>query len=208
MLPPLLIRGRKKFHIRTYVAVVEEPYNPNLLEIYVYNRHEIRVAGVPVADPSSAAGGRDPLAHITNGAMSDATDRALLHEEPELAERKLQDKVEVFVAEAFARHLLPDIARRVSYSLKGEANDEGALQVKKFTVAGLDLMVTEDDRVFLLEANLYPSAPSETSVNANFAQHLKGFFHDLVELVVGNPSPNFLPAGDILRQHGLGDDDD
>jgi len=147
-MPLLLIRGGRKFHIRTYVAVVEDPQYQDLLEIYVYNRHELRVAGVPVAaagggDDKGGNGsatpspGRDPRAHITNGAVSDSTERVLLQSEEELVRRNIQEKVEAFVAETFAKRLLPDIARRVSYSLSQDGFEEdGQPPIKRFVVAG------------------------------------------------------------------------
>jgi len=164
----------------------------DLLEIYIYNRHELRIAGVSVNENDSAT--RDPLAHITNGALSETTERVLLSDEPELTKRNLQDKIEHHVADIFMNHLLSDITRRIGYSM----NSDESLNVNQFVVAGLDLMITDTDQVFLLEANLYPAAPPEESCDSSFAEHLTGFFHDLVNLVVGSPSPNFVPARDIL----------
>ena len=75
--------------------------------------------------------------------------------------------------------------------------------MRKFAVAGLDLMLTEDNQVFLLEVNVNPAAPPPEIVSENFTKHLEGFLHDLIDLVVGAPSPNFLPARDILAKKGL-----
>ena len=196
VVPSLLIRERRKFHIRTYLVVLEKLHHPDLLEMFLFNRHEVRIAGVPVPEGNV---GRDRLAHITNGALSDTTERVLLSNVPELVERGLQDKVETFVAESFYKHLIPDIARRINVT----ANEDGYANIRKFAVAGLDLMVTEDNRIYLLEVNANPAAPPESMVDSTFKEHLEGFLHDMVDLVVGTPSPNFLNAQDVLARKGL-----
>lgn len=180
--------------MRTYIVVVEQPHLPELLEVFIYNRHELRVAGVPIEQEPAE---RDPQAHITNAARSSTTDRILLDDLPELTDRGLKEKLDIFVAETFAEHLFPDIQRRVGYSLSQDSDDNS---IGKFVVAGLDLMVTEGDRIFLLEANVHPAAPPPDSVNEKFRDHLKGFVHDLVDLAVGRPSPNFQSADDVIAR--------
>jgi hypothetical protein len=196
VVPSLLIRDRRKFHIRTYLVVLEKLHHPDLLEMFVFNRHEVRIAGVPVEEGNI---GRERLAHITNGALSDTTERVLLQNVPELMSRGLQEKVEVFVAETFYKHFIADIARRINAT----ANEDGYANIRKFAVAGVDLMVTEDNRIYLLEVNANPAAPPESMVDTTFKEHLEGFLHDMVDLVVGTPSPNFLNAHDILAGKGL-----
>jgi hypothetical protein len=176
--------------------VIEKLHDPDLLDVYIYNRHEVRVAGVPVKDGDSD---RDKRAHITNGAQSNQTERLLLHQVPELTERNIQDKVELFVAEIFAKYLFQDIARRVSLNAQEEATI-GCL--RKFAMAGLDIMVTEEDRLFLLEANVNPAAPPEATVTPEFKEHLRGFLKDLMDLAMRRPSPNFRRADDIMAAHG------
>jgi hypothetical protein len=124
----------------------------------------------------------------------------LLHTVPEVA--GLQDKVEAFVAAVFAQHLLPDISRRVGFSLSQDGEGENHAPVRRFVVAGLDLMVTVDHRIYLLEANVHPAAPPENTVDAAFREHLTGFLSDVVELVMGGSPPNFLSAREILASHG------
>ena len=194
--PPLLIKDRRKFHIRTYLVVLEKLQSPGLLETYIFNRHEIRLAGVPVPEDEAE---RDPVAHITNGALSATTERVLMSSVDELTSRQMQKKVEIFVAEAFGKHLHPDLARRVSLS----RNDEPNGAIHKFAVAGLDLMVTDDNRIFLLEVNSNPGAPKKTTIDESFKEHLKGFMRNLVDLVVGKPVPEFLSAQEILEREGL-----
>jgi Tubulin-tyrosine ligase family len=194
--PSLLIRGGRKFHIRTYLTVVEKLHHPDLLDVYIFNRHEVRVAGVAVKDGESD---RDKRAHITNGAQSNKTERLMLNTVSELTERNIQEKLEIFVAEIFYKYLFPDIARRV----KLNAQEDATLScMRKYAVAGLDLMVTEEDRIFLLEANVNPAAPPERMIDAEFREHIQGFLKDLMDLVVGLPSPNFVRAEDILAAHG------
>jgi hypothetical protein len=196
VVPSLLIRERRKFHIRTYLVVLEKLHHPDLLEMFLFNRHEVRIAGFPVPEGNV---GRDRLAHITNGALSDTTERVLLSNVPELVERGLEDKVETFVAETCYKHLIPDIARRINVT----ANEDGYANIRKFAVAGLDLMVTENNRIYLLEVNANPAAPPESMVDSTFKEHLEGFLHDMVDLVVGTPCPNFLNAHGILARKGL-----
>lgn len=189
MHPALLIHGRRKFHLRTYVVVVEKLHSEDLLETFVYNRHEVRIASEPV--PEEDTGNRNRTAHITNGGFSKETERVLLHEEPEL--EGLQAKLETFVAQAFQQHFAPDMLRRVSLSQDSAA-------VRKFAVAGLDLMVTEDLRLYLLEVNVNPASPPADAISEGFKTHLVGFMKDLIDLVVGKPTPNFIPANEILER--------
>lgn len=198
MSPPLLIKSRRKFHIRTYLIILEKLGHQDLLDMYIFNRHEVRIAGVPIPENDSE---RDAESHITNGAMSTDTERVLLSDIDELRRRDLQKKTELFVAVTFGKHLLPDIARRISVSASQEP--EANPLIRKFAVAGLDIMVTEDNRIYLLEVNANPAAPPEETVSDSFKEHLLGFFHGLVDLVIRRPSPEFLSVQDILVREGV-----
>lgn len=200
MSPSLLIKDRRKFHIRTYLVVIEKLDHEDRLELFIFNRHEVRIAGVPVVENDME---RDPTSHITNGALSTATERVMLHDVDELTSRDLQKKTEVFVAETFGKHLLPDIARRVISSANQEGESNG--MIRKFAVAGLDIMVTEENRIYLLEVNSNPAAPPEWTVNDVFKEHLQGFLRSLVDLVIGNPAPDFHSVNEILVREGLAD---
>lgn len=210
--PCLLIRDRHKFHIRTYVVCVEtnalldEPLDgeeeEDLMKTYIYNRHEIRVAKDSVAGDEDESVERNRGAHIT-----ETFDRSLLQDEPELVERNLSAKVESFVAKAFEA-LRPDIERRIVMSaemLEGEnENSRGCMVLPhKFAIAGLDLMVTEDERIYLLEVNLNPRAPSPDSVPNEFQSHLIGLFRDTMELVTSRKEgtkSNFYSTQTVLRR--------
>lgn len=193
--PSQLIRDRRKFHIRTYVVILEKLHHEDLLDIFIFNRHEVRIAGLPVDDDESD---RDRLSHITNGALSDHTERCLIEDVDELVAIDLKNQMEIFVASIFVKHLLPDIKRRISLGTKQEPSS-----ATKFAVAGLDLMITDDNRIYLLEVNSNPAAPPQEMVTPCFREHLTGFLRDLVDLVVGQPSNNFLSANEILRTNGL-----
>lgn len=206
VVPALLVKGGRKFHIRSYVVVIERPFDEEMLDMYIFNRHEVRIAGVAV-DPSDPD--RNRLAHITNGALCETTERTLLHRVPELVERNLQEKLEIFIAKVFAKHLFPDIHRRVQLSAR-EAQDAQPTssasttpRVREFALAGIDLMVTSDDRIYLLEVNNNPSAPPKRMSDDVFTEHLTGFLRDLINLVAGQRTPNFMDAFAILEQNGL-----
>ena len=211
--PCLLIRDRRKFHIRTYVVCVEsnalldEPLDgeeeEDLMKTYIYNRHEIRIADEPlVASEHEQLGERSRGAHIT-----ETFDRKLLQDEPELVNRNLGAKVESFVAKTFDA-LCPDMERRIVMSaeaLEGEnENSRGCMVLPhKFAIAGLDLMLTEDERIYLLEVNVNPSAPPPESVPKEFQSHLIGFFRDTMELVASSGSydrNNFISTRTILKR--------
>jgi hypothetical protein len=164
--------------------------------MFVYNRHEIRIASESV--PEGETGSRDRSAHITNGAISNKTERVLLHEEPELTKRNLQDKLELFTAKTFTEHFSQDILRRVSISAD---QDDSPIEVRKFAIAGLDIMVTEDGRLYLLEVNVNPRAPNQETIKPGFQDHLVGLMGDLMCLVVGKPAPNFVSTRTILERN-------
>ena len=191
--PCLLIRDRRKFHIRTYVfcvetnALLDEPLDgeeeEDLMTTYIYNRHEIRVADEPlISSDQEESGQRNRGAHIT-----ETFDRKLLEDEPELVQRNLGVKVEAFVAKAFEA-LRPDMERRIvmgAETLEGEnENSRGSMVLpNKFAIAGLDLMVTEDERIYLLEVNVNPAAPPEETVTSELRSSLTTFFRHTMELV-------------------------
>eukprot|EP00934_Nitzschia_sp_Nitz4_P001850 Nitzschia sp. Nitz4//scaffold38_size140716//129009//130408//NITZ4_003175-RA/size140716-processed-gene-0.53-mRNA-1//1//CDS//3329550162//1850//frame0 len=190
--PCMLIRGRRKFHIRTYVVGLERLDTEELIETYVYARHEVRIALEAVQDDDGD--NRDRAAHIIDGAYSQDDGRALLEDVPEL--ESFSSKIETFVAKIFAQHLVNDISRRVGRS----ASESPGSPARKFALAGLDIMVTEDKRLYLLEVNLNPMLPPAEAVGEKFRNHLVGFMGDLVGLVVGAKTPNFKASSAILAK--------
>ena len=198
--PCLLIQDKRKFHLRSYMVVVENLSRPDLLEVFIYNRHEVRLASAAVGDES---GNRSRDAHITNGSDDERSQRLLLDSIPELADRGMRGKIETFLAATFGLHLLPDMLQRVRYSVSQEENGVANSIVRKFAVAGLDMMVCDDDRIYLLEVNVNPKAPPENLVAGEFKDHLTGFMQDLIDLIMERPYNNFVLASDILRREGL-----
>ena len=211
--PCLLIRDRRKFHIRTYVVCVEtnalldEPLDgeeeDDLMKTYIYNRHEIRIAKESlIASDLEESGQRNRDAHIT-----ETFDRKLLQDEPELVQRNLSAKVESFVAKAFEA-LRPDMERRIvmtAETLEGENDNSRGCMVlpHKFAIAGLDLMVTDDERIYLLEVNVNPAAPPPETVPIELQSHLTGLFCDTMELVtsrLGVADSNFSSTQTVLQR--------
>jgi hypothetical protein len=142
--------------------------------------------------------------------MDATAERKLLGEEPELVQRNLAKKVELFAAQTFSKYLRPDIERRIALSASAleEDNSESNRTMvlpHKFAIAGLDLMVTEDERIYLLEVNVNPSAPAPESVSPDFKKFLLGFETDLLELVTTrgenamSPDSNFIRIESILQ---------
>lgn len=188
--PCLLIRDRRKFHIRTYVVGVERWDTEDLVDTFVYRKHEVRIAGESVsADQQDDS--RNKAAHVTN--VSQLIE--LLDNVPELQD--LQERLELFTAQIFAKHLIQDISRRVAMSAAEEPNS----QFGKFVVAGLDIMVTEDKRLYLLEVNVNPSIPSPEAVSVEVQTHLVSFMKDLVNLVVGNRPTTFVSGSALAKKH-------
>jgi hypothetical protein len=197
--PPLLIRNGHKFHLRSYVVAIECPEENHLVNLYLYNRHEVRIAGMAVTecngdgdngeyDPNN----RDRRAHITNGANGNATARVLIDTVEELAPH--QQALEHFGA-TMLTHLLPDISRRVEYT-----TSEHPPEIQKHIVAGLDIMMTEDLTFHLLEVNVNPAAPPEANSPTDFTKHLVGFMTDLKNLVLGHGAPNFIIIDEVLAR--------
>ncbi len=144
--PPMLISDGCKFHIRSNIVVVEKLWTDALLQVYIHNRHEVRIAGQPVSN------------------TEDET----------------------------------DIIRRVGYSAsQQQQQQQSSIDIRKFVIAGTDIMVTESGRFYLLEVNVNPTAPAAESCSPEFQTHLVGWMKDLVYLVLGRPSPNFLDINDI-----------
>jgi hypothetical protein len=193
--PPKLIQGGRKFHIRSNIAVVEKLWHDDLLDVLIHNRHEVRIAGSSVND-ESLEGNRDPRAHITNGASSETTERTLLTRVPELAH--LQAELEGFLAGAM-QSFMPDIIRRVGYSASQETSPPLA-DIRKFAIAGVDIVMTEEGQFYILEFNVNPAAPPQDVTSQLFKEHLVGWMNNLIDLIMGKQSPNFVNIYDIVNR--------
>lgn len=236
--PPMLVlqeQKKKKFHIRSYIVVIERNCNNGMminntdaLDVYIYNRHEVRVASAPFHndDPahennnsvSTPPDDKDSLlpydshrnrhAHITNGASSDETKRYLLHHVTELA--PISRRLELFLAQAFGRDLLPNMLTLMS--LKNTTNSDESIDsstTAKFAFSGVDIMLDESGRFYILEVNVNPAAPPKEVIDEIFQRHLVDLCKNLIHLVVSKTVSdihentenyfNFLYATDILR---------
>jgi hypothetical protein len=183
-----------------------------LMKMYIYNRHEVRIASTPVSENEGQTTSRDRDAHITQ--TGDSSERRLLHDVPELVDCKMQQKVELFAAQAFAMHIHPDIERRIAISAKAteaeqldESHNSSAngmiAQPEKFSLAGLDLMVTEDGRIYLLEVNVNPGVPPLENIPVDIQDHLVGLLDDLITLVTAGGTKatvNFTTTDEILKR--------
>jgi len=192
--PPMLIE-RHKFHLRTYVVIFERPdttKNINVaeaLDVYIYTKHEVRIASVPFAHQareesttsSCSTCIRNRQAHITNGASSDNTKRCLLHNVKELAH--LSEPLEFFIAKAFGCDLLPNMRVQIN-----QDNCDNA--AAKFAFSGVDVMIDEQGKFYILEVNVNPAAPPKEVIDAMFHRHLVDLCKDFIRLVVTNDDIN------------------
>jgi len=203
--PPMLIRDRKKFHIRLYVLVMETYEDDELLvDLYLYKRQEVRIASQSVDEEDQI---RKPHAHITNCAFSTAikedgnnndSKRVLISQVKELV--PYIPALEFFCANTFLQ-LLPDITRRVGYTI----NDEPE-KIQKHALAGIDIMMTESGKFYLLEVNANPGSPPSDDISPQFESHLVSFLTEMINLVVfgsqdkHNSSSNFVRLEDIVAR--------
>jgi len=193
--PPLLLQEGKKFHLRSYILIIESPTNSNedhasdksfsMCKSYVYHHHEVRIASEPVqkeTKPADCQNESKPLpslrnrkAYITNGAGSDSTQRCLLHQTPELKSLNLGSKLEKFLAKLFSIDLLPEI------NLQLKKSKSTYLPITKFAIAGVDVMMDANGQLFVLEVNVNPAAPPENVLDKSFHDHLIEFMHSLIQ---------------------------
>lgn len=217
----MLVRGRRKFHLRSYVAFIERAGFENkrsCLDGYVYNRHEVRVAENSVDDTiihyntaPSGATNRDRRAHITNGASSGETGRYMLHEIDELASLNMDKKLEEFLARVFDR-LAPDLVSRVreiNKEIENHQPDQRQHPEKatKFAIAGIDIMLDESERLYILEVNVNPAAPPEHVISDTFRSHLIQICQDLTRLVFIDdamvPAPECIGGWKRMNSHAI-----
>lgn len=152
---------------------------PTVPVAYLFGRHEIRLAYKPVQgndsfDNNVDADPRNSQAHITNNSH---TQMHLLRDFEELVDH--YDALEHFLCK-IVHHLYPDLERRVRMAQSSYPPSFAP----KFSLAGLDIMMTGDGRFYLLEVNVNPSVPKEDSVTPTYRQHLLGFWRDLMDTVL------------------------
>jgi hypothetical protein len=168
--PSLLVRNGRKCHLRTYVLVVERE-DSREIDVYVYTRHEVRIASA-VFDAESYA---DRGSHITNGAGKDLTERCLTTDVPEL--EGIEDELHMWVSHAFKalkNQLLEGVAaareqdvlriNAEAHHLGEDMRGDGSYPPTetRFAFAGVDIMV--DSRWSKLEGgSLRRSLGDETA---------------------------------------------
>lgn len=216
---PSMLINRKKFHLRTYILVVEKSHNGNNdegdveLEVYYYNRHEVRLASIeiPLAKEKDNDDDIDAIrnrkAHITNGASSNETHRCLMSQIPELTSNNninYQEKLEEFVKCVFGTYLLSDMTQRAKAAATAtrdnEYNDliigESLPPTKLFAFAGVDIMIDKDGRFYIIEVNVNPACPPKDVLGDEnaFTDHLVGLANDFIDFFLhDDKQTNFIP---------------
>ena len=146
---------------------------------------------------------RDRDIHITNGAGGDSTQRVLLQEVDELISCDMQRRVEEFVAEIFLDHVIDS---STSPSTNVTIPSVITRDQNMFSFAGVDIMVDEAGKLYLLEVNVNPAAPPQNAViGTTFHEHLVGLMLDFITLLATTVSDrgelqdyNFRNAEDVL----------
>ena len=182
MVPSVLLHGRK-IHLRTYVIALRARgaaadrggVNGSTLEFYAYQRHEVRLAAAPMSDDLT-----DKNAHLTNGVWERGgteDPRTTLDATPELDHLNLDPKVMAVLNKLF--HSLP-----FSSSERGPT-DSGARggADRAFGMSGIDVMVTDEGGVYVLELNASPACAPPDTVSEEQIEHLVVFARSLLKLV-------------------------
>jgi hypothetical protein len=166
------IMGNRKFHLRTYVLVLEPIDNAQNPLVFIYNRHhEVRVAAQAMSDID--CGKRERKEHITNGAQGSETIRLLLDNVPEICH--LRPRLENFVAETFGNLLIKEFKERINLDRIVRVPSR-----EKFAICGLDVMVDREQNFQILEVNRNPAAPPSNVIeDPGFKEHLVSFARDL-----------------------------
>jgi hypothetical protein len=176
MVPSVLLRGRK-IHLRTYVVALRSNSQPrgepgllnSELQFFAYRRHEVRLAAAQMSDDLT-----DSSAHLTTGVWRRGgvvDDRTTLDAAPEL--HHLEPAVMQLLNKLF-------LSLPFSCEERGPARDEGD---RAFGMSGIDLMVTEDGRIFVLELNASPAAAPVETIAEEHRQHCSSFAQSLLQLV-------------------------
>jgi hypothetical protein len=180
--PSLLVRGGRKCHIRSYVLVVERGSS---LDMYIYRKHEVRVAAMRY-DASSYS---DRGSHITNGAGKELTERCLTEDIAEL--NGIEEELEQYVVQMFEsvrQEMICSIAeaRRSdcereeleNKQLSANASTYGHCKSVKFAFAGVDIMV---DNSWKLRSKEYLQDKKEKWNNFRSVRDKKGNHDSAVE---------------------------
>lgn len=179
----ILVQGGRKCHLRAYIVIHDK--------ILMYKTIEVRVAASIYCHESNLDW-KDRSAHITNGAGGDKTERFLLSEIDELS--GLEFNVQDFLVELL-NSLKAQICETILNVSEEENNARGGKYVEKFGVAGVDIMVDENKRLWLLEFNRNPAAPPPGVLSDTFRNHLIEFTRSICNFALNDKETNFHDLG-------------
>ena len=174
-------RGGHKFQIRAYVAARDE-------HLYLYPNFEVRVPSwaedTSISQPVSEALDFDMKMADTCGArpynhsrVKAKTGRFMLSEIEELRGIGLEAKVTDLIMKAMLR-LQPLIEAQRS---KGTFPEVGGLQLCQMAVAGIDVMLSEEEVPYIVELNNNPAMPGEDKrMSEDYRRHLVTFVQSLI----------------------------
>ena len=179
--------NERKFHLRTHVVIIEKSVeNPLRYAVFFHQHHELRIA----FKEEHLSSFSERAAHITNGAGGSTTHRCLLSDFAELEslekvlERwlkiffsKYQESIEILLGDD--KTVIPQSNEHVSFT--------------PWAFVALDLMLDQTGRLWLLEVNQSPGAPSSEVLkgNENFRSHLIQMAKDTFDLIVHSKPTNF-----------------
>ena len=177
------VQGGHKFQIRAYIAVRDE-------HLYMYPNFEVRVpswaedtsTSQPVSEAvdfdmeMTGACGARPYNHSR---VKAETGRFMLSEIEELKRIGVEEKVTDLIMKAML-HLQPLIEAQRS---KGTFPEVSGLQLCQMAVAGIDVMLSEEEVPYIVELNNNPAMPGEDKrMSEAYRRHLITFVQSLILL--------------------------
>ena len=189
-----LIRGGKKFHVRSYLV-----YDERTKKLFLrHSDHEVRIAkesyneAMGMVYDDRYEHGVNPDIHITNGGGSGLTEvRVMMSEVEELCNQ--MTSLNNFLKTLFGQ-LLPIMEKEaMKYQMEDQTNDRiehTPVQIRRMAMCACDVMLEKggSGRWCLLEVNTTaPGAPPSEAVPVGtpFRAHLKALAHDLTWLAMG-----------------------
>lgn len=184
-----LLYNERKFDIRLWVLVTAD------LDIYYYKGSYVRTS----SSPYELANTQDYLKHLTNNCFQVLSDQYGVHEEGNII--SLHD-LEVFVKKtkcpdySIEQHFFPMAAcHAVDVVLSGSKKMK--IAANSFELFGLDLIIDEDLRVWLIECNVNPHLGSP---NAFMRKNVPQMINEMLTITV---DPLF-PPKELPSKYELG----
>jgi hypothetical protein len=158
---PMLLLGGYKFHLRAFIISIGGNHT------FLYKTYEVRIAPKKWKLDFTFDG-----AHITNGGGAEANHerRFLIDEFEEL--KSVNEKLKAFLKDV--------VTDTPSEEKMFEEIDNSWLPVQ---VMGMDIMVDEDENLFILESNHSPASPPFDNLE-RFGRHVRRFAKNLVNLLL------------------------